>query len=206
MQEPINPYAPPTAAGPSPAGWRSGEDPAQLEQIRRDCIKREANIKSIGFLFGLGAFGTGLAALAMGGMVLGGDLGFGLLMLVIVGGLATLYGFIAVWLRRLDPKGRIGATILISLSLAGGAFSNIIEAMRSGSAYAAGRMTGGLVIPIIVLSLMWTKPAATIFSEHYRNVVVPATPHVKYTSVLALVLLGVLLLGLVTAAFAALTT
>ena len=74
---------------------------------------------------------------------------------------------------------------------------DLSSALETGSAYLAGRATGGMVLPVIALVILWSKPSETVFTEHYRNVVVPATPHIKHRSVLALVVLGLLLLGLV---------
>lgn len=196
-----NPYAPPSASLEPAAHGGPGGPPGELEAIRRRCIKREANIKSVGTLFLIGAALLGLGAI--GGLIatVAGDVFTGLLIFVIAGGMATLYGFIARWLKQLEHRGRLAATILVGLGIAINVLSGIAEAVASGDPSqmptTLGGSLGGMLIPGLILYALWSSPSETIFTAHYRDVVVPATPHIKYRSVVAIVLLVLLLLILV---------
>jgi hypothetical protein len=55
---------------------------------------------------------------------------------------------------------------------------------------------------VLMVALLWWGKASVVMAPHYREVVVPATPHIKYKTsplviVLGLLLLAVLILAIV---------
>ena len=194
-----NPYAPPTADdAPRFAPTHDASAQAELEQIRLEHIKREANIKAIGTLFLVGCGLALLGSLALFVSTLsGGGLSYTLPFLALMGVLGVVYGFIGVWTRKLLSAGRIGATLVIGLWLLFRLVQGVSTASEIGSSAPMAGVGMAALFPTLFLYVLWSDPSGTIFSDHYRTVVVPATPHVKYSSALAKVLLGVLLLILV---------
>jgi hypothetical protein len=182
MSHAPNPYAAPKHDDTAPVV--SGEVAAH-EATRREHINAETNVKTIGFLLYLGAFSclvNGLPRLTsdlVGGMVL-----------VVVG---AAMGWGGYWLRRLDPRGRTIYTVLAAILVVGTLARN-----TDNLAYQLGRMFW----PLLLIALLWGRKAGVVLTPHYREVVVPATPHVKYKTspwviALGLVLIGVLILFIV---------
>jgi len=196
MSERPNPFAPPAAGdaatGPAPVD----DERAAHETVRRAHIKREASIRSIGTLFLLGCI---LAVLASFAAVVGMAV-VGFTEILIYGVVSIIYGLTAYWLRNLDGKGRVVASILVGLGLVGNlswAVFTIPQAIEEPPVFV------GMLLPLLflgaILYTLWSKPSNVIFSDHYRNVVVPATPHVKYRSKVAIVILVILLVILLAA-------
>jgi hypothetical protein len=170
-----NPYAPPKHDNTAPVV--SGEA-AVHEATRREHLNAETNVKTIGFLLYLGAAGcllNGLPGLMLD--VVGG---------VILVAMGVVLGGAGYWLRRLDPRGRTIYTGFAVLLIAWTLFTNI-----DNVAYHIGRMFW----PALMVGLLWGRKAGVVMTPHYRDVVVPATPHVKYKSSLLVIVLGLILFG-----------
>jgi hypothetical protein len=175
-----NPYAPPKHDGPAATG------DSALEAIRRAHINAETNVKTLGFLLYLGAASSiigGLRSLEI-------DL-VGALMSIGFGG---AFGVAGYWLRRLDARGRNLYTAALVLSIG--------RVMLSGDLMHAGMgvAVGTLAWPILLLAIVWMEKAGTVMTPHYRDVVIPATPHVKRKTSVLVIVLGVILLGLLAVA------
>jgi hypothetical protein len=172
---PLNPYAPPGAediqAAPS-------DDLARAEAIRREHIKHEASIKSVGCLHIFGGALMLLAGLgAIFGAAMSGGRGGGSEMFIVavvylgIGSLSFASGY---GLRTLKPWSRILSSILCAIGLIGFPIGTLLNAY--------------------FLYLILSAKGQTILSEEYKYVVT-ATPHVKYTSWVAIILLILLLVG-----------
>ncbi len=195
-----HPAQPDPDGGPGDAF--TSDDPASREAKRRMCIERETNIKSVGTLFFVGAIASALFALVgLASILLDGWL-IGILVLVAGLGIGAIYGVIGHLLRRLDPRGRTGATIMMAFALASG--TGIRRIIQEGDPIAIGRALASLLVPALVLYVLWSAPASTVFSAYYRTVIVPMTPHVRYRNVLPIVLFILLLTGLAAGAVLAL--
>ena len=177
-----NPYAPPEArdveAFPT-------NDLARAEAIRREHIKHEASVKSVGCLHLFGGifllFGAliGLGAMLVGG-ARGGNLGAAgigatiLVVYLVLGAASTATGY---GLRTLAPWAKVPGAILAGLGLLGFPIGTIINAY--------------------ILWLLLSAKGTTVLSPEYKYVIT-ATPHIKYIPWLAIIFLGllVLLIGL----------
>ena len=165
-----NPYAPPEAKD---LEVEPDSEFARAEAIRREHIKHEASIKSIGclHLLGgvlvlLGAATTIPVALQSGKPeVFGFVVGYGAVGVVL---LVSAYG-----LRALKPWTRVLSSVLCGLGLIGFPIGTLINAY--------------------FLWLLLSAKGQTILSEDYKYVVT-ATPHVKYVPWAAIVFLVLLLL------------
>jgi hypothetical protein len=163
--ESLNPYAAPISGVGYPSGTTS-----DAERIRKDHIRHEASIKSIGTLYLLGAFiliavacflyvamiGTSIAdrsSVALSAFLLGAGLA------TIYLGLGLLQGMTAFGLFKLKPWARIVAIVLNVIGLIGFPIGTLI------SAY--------------FLYLLLSRKGVYIFSEEYQAIVAQ-TPHVKY--------------------------
>ncbi|MFD0892284.1 hypothetical protein KBB96_12715 [Luteolibacter ambystomatis] len=170
-----NPYLPPTAA-PAPADAGLSSD----EQLRRQCIKRESTLKSLGGLQIIGGVflivGI-LSALSRGpgqgpdNPVMAGT--------AVILPLALLSLVNGVGLYKLMPWARIVGTVLSCLGLLGFPIGTLINAL--------------------ILGAYWSKPSDLIFSADYKRIVA-ATPHVKMKTskvmIVMLVIFGVVVLAL----------
>lgn len=178
----VNPYSAPAVADEALVAVGDGE----LEATRRRLIGVETNIKSLSSLLALGALSMGVLALTnLGGLPLFG----GILLLN-----AGLFGGASWQLRKLMPQGRMlyTAAFVVGLLMAG-------INLRNGE-----QANPGLLIQLAITAALWGKKCTEVFSEHYREVVVPATPHIKYkTSWIVWAFLGLLLVGLLVAIGAA---
>jgi hypothetical protein len=181
MEPSANPYAPPKHDEPFAVRPTDGSI-AELEAIRRAHINAETNVKGLGVLIYIGAAAMILTALRIATV----DAMIALLSLVFGG----VLGLSAYWLRRLDRRGRLVYTIVVAL----GFVSMLFEI---GSETFAGQL-GRTLWSLLFLAMVWSRKASTVMTPHYRDVVIPATPHVKRkTSPVLIVLLVLLLLGLV---------
>lgn len=187
--QPPNPYAAPIAQdAPSPAGAN-----AELEAIRRAHLSAETNIKSIGSLAILGAVLQVLAAIEA--MAHAPAEGIGRLVAVAAIGAS---GFM---LRDLKPVGRIIYTVMLGIGLV----STVVTVLLGPAQAAVPVAIVTLVVGGLFLWVLWNGKAKVVFSEHYRQVVIPQTPYVKYkTSKVAIAVLIVLLLVFFAAVVAAL--
>lgn len=164
-----NPYAPPTAE----VADITSADP-EAEAIRREHIKHEASIRSVGILYYLGGVLMGLAAILFF---------FGFETTSIGMGFAALYAVLALLslvvgheLRALTPWARIAAIVFAGIGLLG---------------FPIGTLINGYI-----LYLLLSQKGRRIFQPDYLQIVA-ATPEVKYrTSVVVWIVLGVILLGI----------
>jgi hypothetical protein len=180
MSPASNPYTPPKHEHGVPVVTA---EVAALEAHRRAHLNAET--KTVGFLLYLGAF----ACLARGLTSLTSDLVGGMI-LVATG---SALGFAGYLLRRLDPRGRTLYTVIAALKIA--------VVLATGTDNVAGSL-GQLFWIVLMVALLWWGKASVVMAPHYREVVVPATPHIKYKTsplviVLGLLLLAVLILAIV---------
>lgn len=167
-----NPYAPPTAE----VADITGGDP-EAEAIRREHIKHEASIRSVGILYYLGGVLMALAAILFV---------FGFASTSIAIGFAGIYAVLALLslavgyeLRALKPWARIAAIVFAVIGLLG---------------FPLGTLINGYI-----LYLLLSQKGRRIFQPDYLHIVA-ATPEVKYrTSVIVWIVLGVILLGIIAA-------
>jgi hypothetical protein len=150
--------------------------------LRKQYLNHEASIRSLGTLYYLGAvFGLIGGVVALLG-VRGQPAAFRFILGPIMILLAVLYWKIGVWLRDIDVRGRVPATILACLGLIG--------------------FPIGTLISVYILYLLNSKKAAVVFSDEYF-LIVEATPQIKYKTswlVIALaLLLGIILIFLLIA-------
>lgn len=171
-----NPYAPPTHDGP--VATATGD--SALEAHRRAHINAETNLKTIGFLLYLSAVSSifvSLRSLELDPIAA--------LLSIVLGGAFGLAGY---WLRCLDARGRLVYTGALVISIGRNMFFGELAGQGVGVAVA------GLAWPILLLGIMWVEKASTVLTPYYRDVVVPATPHVKRTTSVVVIVLGVILL------------
>jgi hypothetical protein len=156
------PDTPPVIAAPI--------DPAA---IRREYLNHETNLRSLGSLYYLGAFG-GVVGGAVWIAVPQARIPYHQLIGVLMILLGIAYWKLAAWLRDLDPRARLPANILAVIGLVGFPIGTLI------SAY--------------ILYLLNSKKAAVVFSDEYV-LVREATPEIKYKT--SKIVIGfVVLLGL----------
>ena len=174
-----NPFASPLA------GDRTADvAETDAEQIRRKYLSHEASIKSMGFLYLLGAVLTGLGTVAFVAFTLPalftGQMGqMGTAELSVMFGIGLLYavltavqGWVGWGLRYLNPKVRVAGILLSVIGLLGFPIGTLI------SAY--------------FLYLLASKKGKYVLSDEYRAIVAE-TPHIKYrTSIVVWILLGLL--------------
>jgi hypothetical protein len=182
MDQSVNPYAPPKHDEPDVAARPTG-DAARFEAIRREHLNAEANIKGLGIVLYLGAAGlimTGLPGLAA-------DVLFGSLS-ILIGGVMALSAY---WLRRFDRRGRMIFSIIVALGVLG-------MVLRGAGPEPAAYQLGRMLWPMLFLLVLWAQKASTVMTPHYRDVVVPATPHIEYKpSPVFLVFIGLVVLLIV---------
>jgi len=159
-----NPYqAPVSFDDPLNTASQGGD----AESIRRAHIKHEAQVKSIGSLYWIGAIFTviGLFAMPLNGR---NAEDFAILSLFVC--LVLLQIVIGTGLRRLKPWSRIAGIVLSGIGLLA--------------------FPVGTVINLIIILILASKKSGIIFSQDYRGVIA-ATPHVRYrTSKVVWLILG----------------
>lgn len=167
-----NPYAPPTAE----VADITGADP-EAEAIRREHIKHEASIRSVGILYYVG--GVLMAMLSILFV-------FGFATTEVGLGFAGIYAAFAVLslvvgyeLRALKPWARVAAIVFAGIGLLG---------------FPIGTLINGYI-----LYLLLSQKGRRIFQPDYAHIVA-ATPEVKYrTSIVVWIILGIFLLGILAA-------
>ena len=166
---------------PPPAG-HTDPDRAALEAVRREHLTSETNIKTIGFLLYLGAFFT-----LIGGL---GTLRVDPIEALMMLGIGATVGYAGFLIRRFRPGGRLIYTIFAALVL-------VYWLLVFGSYYNLGFFFGQFIWPMIMLWILWNRKGSTVMSAHYREVVLPGTPHVKYQTPKWLLALGLLLFAFI---------
>lgn len=161
------------------------EPTSEFEQVRKDHIKHEASVKSVGLLYWLGGIGIILsgAAVGVGGAFrggAGGQGGLGILEIGMVIGLlllGALYLWVGSGLRKFRKSARIITGIFSGFGLLG---------------FPIGTLINGYILYLIL-----GKKGAMVFSDHYKDVIA-ATPYIKYkTSVVVWIILGGFILAVV---------
>jgi hypothetical protein len=175
MSPASNPYAPPKHEHAAPVVTAEA---AALEAFRREHLNAETNIKTIGFLLYLGALGAVSSSLSR----LTTDPAGGLLLVAE----AAALGWAGYWLRRLDPRGRTLYSVIAALL--------IVVTLAVSSDNSTGATLGSLFWVMVLVALLWWGKAGVVMSSHYREVVVPATPHIKYKTSPLVLVLGLLLI------------
>jgi hypothetical protein len=176
MSHELNPYAPPQHDGPAATGDSAGE------AIRREHINAEANVKTVGSLLYLGAVASIVGGVtSMQADPINGWVTF------ILGGAMGMGGY---WLHRLDARGRMAYTVVTLIGMGRGLFFGELSSVGAEVVLAA------FAWPIVLLAIVWGQKASTVMTPHYRDVVIPATPHVKRKASVLVIVLGVILLAL----------
>jgi hypothetical protein len=170
---------------------REGESgTTAAEATRKEHLKHEASVKSIGFLYYLGGAAVLLIAIGMLSRMGGvrgtsagaaGPIFMSILLLIL--GAGQLW--VGTGLRGLRKWARIPTGILSGIGLLGFPLGTIINAY--------------------ILYLIFSEKGKTVFSDEYQTVM-EQTPHIKYrTSIIVWILLalvvGLIALGLIAAFF-----
>jgi len=146
-----------------------GVTDSTAEQIRKDHIKHEASIKSVGVLYFLSGTFLGFAGIVGLASGEGPGIGGGILLLALSAGLFM----VGVGLRRLRGWARVASGVLAGIGLLG---------------FPLGTLINGYI-----LYLLFSAKGKTIFSEDYQRVIAQ-TPHIKYrTSMVVWILAGLVL-------------
>lgn len=162
-----NPYRAPASTAEDPSILHQPTDP---ESIRSAYLKHEAQVKSIGSLYWIGAFFVAMALFAAPMSALEAEhyVVLALFAVILAAQITLGYG-----LRRLKAWSRIPSIILSAIGLLAFPLGTIIN----------------LFIMIILLS----KKSRMVFSPDYQAVI-SATPHMKYrTSKLVWIALGLVI-------------
>jgi hypothetical protein len=169
-----NPYEPPKAEVADIAVVDS-----EAESIRREHIKHESSIRSVGALYYLGG---GLMIVSAIGLLAASALEPNSMWFGISGAYVVLgiFSWVVGWhLRRLRNWARVAAIVLSSIGLLGFPLGTIINAY--------------------ILYLMLSQKGRRIFQADYVEIV-EATPHIRYrTSALVWIVLAILIVGMVAA-------
>jgi hypothetical protein len=183
MSSNVNPFAPPKAyvADVETAG-------SEAEEVRKEHIKRETSIRSIGLLYYIGGFFAVLGGIGMTvalSMAPGTNEMPGATFLLVLGpiylGLGVLSLAVAYGLRKLRPWARLVCIVLSGFGLLG---------------FPVGTLINGYI-----LYLLLSAQGKRVFEDDYPAIVA-ATPHIKYrTSVVTWVALGLLILAFVAVGF-----
>lgn len=177
----------------APKGKKSGAQPAasisEHEVTRRAHIKVETNLRVLGvagIVFGIFCIGLDVTA-AFGIMPLNPNQ-YTNYDALLVGLFSLAQGAL---LRQLNPIGRILATVSAVIGIGAKAVTLLTGVNVLGQCVSIGAC-------LWYLLQLWRGDSDMVFSEHYRTVVIPATPRVKpkhgcITVVLFLLLLLLLL-------------
>lgn len=185
-----NPYAPPIADAA-----RVVEAGGELETLRRTHVDVESDARTVGLLaFMGGVCGSLFAAMLLSSSPIAGALG------LLACAVALLAGF---WLRKLEMRGPKAFLAMIGLIV----LATTVSRLEAGTDW-QDALKGLLVPTLVVLALMRKlvgPRAQLVFSAYYRDVVIPATPHVRpKTPIVAAALLVLVVLGLLAAIVAVL--
>jgi len=141
-----------------------------VEDIRKEHIKHEASVTSIGILYYIG--GGAMTVVGIFGMFAGGAEAILTSAFLLVLGIGQFW--VGTGLRRLKKWARVSTGILSGLGLLAFPVGTLINAY--------------------ILYLIFSAKGKMVFSDEYRAVI-EQTPHIKYrTSILAWIVLGLLLL------------
>ncbi len=168
---PVNPYAPPTARVADVSSVDS-----QAEAIRREHIKHEASVRSVGILYYIGG-----ALSVLGGLIVlplavmeqaGVAYAFAGALLLVFGAFALA---VAYAIRQLKPWARTACIVLSVIGLLD--------------------IPVGTLISGYILYLLLAAKGKRIFQPDYAGIVA-ATPHIRYrTSIVVWILLAILVAG-----------
>lgn len=183
---------PPASHAPAPAlpaddaaqEGKAGPDAATPETIRREHLKHEAAIRSIGSLYCIA--GVLFSLMFLGGLiasVFGDDEArqrvASVIFTLIFGLLAALQFWIGIGLRRLNPRVAVGAAVFAVIGLLG--------------------FPVGTLIGAYVFYLLFGQKGKVVLGPGYREIVA-ATPHIPCKAHVWVLVVGVLLaLGLIAA-------
>lgn len=217
-----NPYAAPEAELLPGASGMGVNDPELVvaEEIRREHLNHETNVKGLGILNIAGGALCFIGAAILGIMLARGDfpgqaqgelpetLRFGLMFAV---GVYIVIGLINIplgfGLRALQPWARWTMVVLCSIGLLGVVLNMVLASMvKSGKSQPGGAFCG-ILIYLAFLYLMLANKANMVFSAEYKRIIAK-TPHIRYRIsrilvvllVVVAVLLGVAIIGGVIAA------
>lgn len=173
----VNPYAPPRTRVDDVSGEAS-----EAETVRREHIKHEASVRSVGTLYYIGG---GFMVIGAAGIY---AVGFGeqtpasapVGLFAVLGGVYAVLGVLAIFvargIRQLKSWARTTATVLSIIGLLG--------------------IPVGTIINGYILYLLHSAKGKRIFAPDYAAIVA-ATPFVKYrTSLVVWIVLGLLVLVL----------
>jgi hypothetical protein len=186
MSAPANPYAPPAAHVADVAAPTSAE-----EEIRREHLKHEASIRSVGLLYILSSAVMVIAGFAL--LYLGSlpgepaplPDGLAVVMAVIYLGLGVFSFIVGRAVRQFRSWARIAVIVLSALGLFG--------------------FPVGTIVHGYILWLMLSAKGRSIFEPDYPAIVA-ATPHIKYrTPIVVWIVLGILFLAMLAAVMVAAT-
>jgi len=149
---------------------------SNAESIRREHLKHEASVKSLGMLYWLGGVILLLAGLVqllnLGERGVLAEILGPALILMLVGGLQFWMGF---GIHKLKKGVKIPLVLFSVLGLLG--------------------FPAGTIINIYILFLVLGKKGQMVFSDEYKEII-RETPHVKYkTSKAMKIILGLIVLG-----------
>ena len=148
---------------------REGVSSNNAEQIRKEHLKHEASVKSVGILYFLGA--TFLLIAGVAGLVTadGAEKLFGL----VLAALGVLQMWVGIGVRRLKSWARIPTAVLSGIGLL---------------AFPLGTLINGYILYLVLC-----QKGKIVFSEEYKRVI-EQTPHIKYkTSIVVWIFLGLLI-------------
>jgi hypothetical protein len=170
-----NPYAPPKAR----VADVGGADPG-AEAIRREHIKHEASIRSVGILYYIGGVLASIAGIGFVGFaVTDAEAALGWAVVVLYLAVGALSIAVARGLRAFKPWARTTCIVLSFIGLLG---------------FPIGTLINGYI-----LYLLFAAKGRRIFEPDYPAIVA-ATPHIEYrTSALVWVVVALLLLAIVAA-------
>ena len=169
----VNPYAPPEARVDDVS-----DAPAGAEAVRREYIKHEAAVRSIGVLYYFGGVATMFVSIALLAAIASGASNlnsvFIIVMAIVYLGLGALSFFVGRGIRQLASWARTTVTVLSVIGLLG---------------FPIGTLINGYI-----LYLLHCAKGKRIFEPDYAAIVA-ATPFVKYrTSIVVWILLGLVVL------------
>lgn len=162
------------------------------EAVRKEHLKHEASIQSVGSLYYLGGAAVLLVSIVIliGGISWSSDSAESGVGMVIGACVMGLLGGVQLWtahgLRRLKPSARVPVTLLSGLGLLGFPFGTLINGY--------------------ILYLIHSKKGCTVMSAEYAQVIAQ-TPHIKYkTSIIVWIFVGLVVALLVLGIIAGLTS
>jgi len=166
-----DPFAPP-ATDP----FRGPEVIGDAERIRREHIRHEAALRSVGSLYILGAIGMVLASLGGLAAATSGDMtvvAFVVTAMFLPVGIGM--GLLGLLVRKLDPRIKIPVTVLSAMGLI--------------------NIPLGTLISVYILHLVWSQKGKMVLSPEYATIIT-RTPQVVYRSSIVTMVAVVLFIAL----------